>query len=299
MEEEEKEKGKGRRGGGSGEVGWRGRVVASGQPGVVAGGLTNTVVVPKDARLPFCFHRPFFVSFPYDPTWRNCDSSARLCSRPPPTYPRRPPKIRARYYLSADCSGSRREAARRDAALQPRPSIRGPARPLPIPAQFNYQHFIKSIDNQPSCLRLPKLMSRLAAISSAAPLLPISGEGCARVARQKTLKLIFPPVAVVRVERPKDVDPVSRGWDIRAECYAKTSYNFHAKRLRSRVYQLLRLGSFFPGVIPNFAPLRRILFHVENRIIIAAAQRLVSRRGDAAHPGGRRSGHKIDKTRQR
>lgn len=33
-------------------------------------------------------------------------------------------------------------------------------RPLPVPAQFNCWHFIKSIDSAPSCLRLCKLMPR-------------------------------------------------------------------------------------------------------------------------------------------
>jgi len=83
--------------------------------------------------------------------------------------------------------------------------------PLPVPAQFNCWHFIKSIDSAPSCLRLCKLMPRpigrelfLASAFVGIGIWREAGEGGRREpekrervergkARQKILKLIFPP----------------------------------------------------------------------------------------------------------
>lgn len=75
----------------------------------------------------------------------------------------RPPKIRVRYYLSPDRFRSATPAnvlfhPVSPSAVPPSPVMA--VRPLPVPAQFNCWHFIKSIDSAPSCLRLCKLMPR-------------------------------------------------------------------------------------------------------------------------------------------
>lgn len=108
---------------------------------------------------------------PTHPPSESFDSSARLChplalssscssfSSSSSSY-HRPPKIRVRYYLSPDRSRSTTPANVLFRFLAPIPPPVIAVRPLPVPAQFNCWHFIKSIDSAPSCLRLCKLMPR-------------------------------------------------------------------------------------------------------------------------------------------
>lgn len=158
-----------------------GRVVADRTRGW---GLTTTtpqrrgfLFVPASS---FLFLSP--LPDPTHPPSESFDSSARLChplalssstssfSSSSSSY-HRPPKIRVRYYLSPDRSRSTTPANVLFRFLASRSYPPGPpllllpapvmaVRPLPVPAQFNCWHFIKSIDSAPSCLRLCKLMPR-------------------------------------------------------------------------------------------------------------------------------------------
>lgn len=158
-----------------------GRVVADRTRGW---GLTTTtpqrrgfLFVPASS---FLFLSP--LPDPTHPPSESFDSSARLChplalSHPPPL-PFPPLPLRTTVHLkyefditfhptalarppprtSSSVSSLPAPTPRAAPPLSPAPVMA--VRPLPVPAQFNCWHFIKSIDSAPSCLRLCKLMPR-------------------------------------------------------------------------------------------------------------------------------------------
>lgn len=173
---------------------------------------------PPKTRLSFCSREFLFVSFPVarpvtHPPSESFDSSARLChplalSHPPPL-PSPPLPLRTTVHLKYEFditfhpTALARPPPRTSSSVSSLPAPIPPpviaVRPLPVPAQFNCWHFIKSIDSAPSCLRLCKLMPRPRALPRFrfCRYWDVERKKGARVeqgkARQKILKLIFPP----------------------------------------------------------------------------------------------------------
>lgn len=152
-----------------------GRVVADRTRGW---GLTTTT--PKDAafflfpRVPFCFF-PRCPTPPHPPTHHQRASIPPLAFATrspshPPALPSPPLPLRTTVHLKYEFditfhpTALARPPPRTSSSVSSLPAPIPPpviaVRPLPVPAQFNCWHFIKSIDSAPSCLRLCKLMPR-------------------------------------------------------------------------------------------------------------------------------------------
>lgn len=127
---------------------------------------------PPKTRLSFCSREFLFVSFPvarpYPPTIRELRflhsplPPALALSHPSPLPLRTTVHLKYEFDITFHPTALARPPPRTSSSVSslpaPIPSPVIAVRPLPVPAQFNCWHFIKSIDSAPSCLRLCKLM---------------------------------------------------------------------------------------------------------------------------------------------